>query len=103
MFFGVNFLNGFAFVARSSVKCALKWTRPKKLLTSDADFGLCTFFTASTFGDVGPIPFSDKRNPMNSSSVILYTHLSEFNINPFACIVDRTFSSHLSRASTESA
>ena len=85
------------------MKRALKWTRPRKLLTSDADFGLSAFFMASTFADVGPIHFSDKRNPMISSSVILYTHLSGFNVNPFACNVDRTFSSHLSCSSTESA
>ena len=61
------------------------------LWTSDVDFGLCAFFMASTFVDVRPIPFPDKSNPMNSSSIILYTRLSGFSVNPFACNVERTF------------
>ena len=99
----VNFLSGSDFVARSLMKRALKFTRPRNDRTSVAQVGLSAFFTASIFVSVGPTPFSDRRKPMNCNWFMQYTHLSLFSVRLFALSRTSTLSRRLSCSSTVSA
>ena len=54
-------------VVTSGINLVLKFTRPRKLLTSDAFFGSHAWVNTSTLSSVGPMPCCHSTKPINVS------------------------------------
>lgn len=77
------FLSGPAIVTNSGKNLALNPTRPRKLRTSEGDYGLLPSIMAFTFSSIGPIPCLVKRSPIKTILVIRNVHLSAFWVKFF--------------------
>ena len=81
--FLVIFLSGPAIVTNSGKNLALNPTRPRKLRTSEGDYGLLPSIMAFTFSSIGPIPCLVKRSPIKTILVIRNVYLSAFWVKFF--------------------